>query len=161
MHIVNGKSCEAAMSAARAGLCDMIPSELLASLSPVDLERVVCGLPKISVAAWKSATIYEPKVSSAEEQRRVDWFWEAIESFTPSDQTLVLHFWAAYTHLPHSGFEGLNFKVRFDEKLTTDHLPMAQTCFLTLRVPKYTSAAQCAERLLHAVRTGYTGFGFA
>jgi len=161
MHVVDGKSCEAAMYAAREGLCDIIPPEILASLSPVDLERVVCGLPKIAVAAWKSATIYEPKITSAEEQRRVDWFWEAIESFTPSDQALVLHFWAAYTHLPHSGFEGLNFKVRFDEKLSTDHLPMAQTCFLTLRIPKYTSAEQCATRLLHAVRTGCTGFGFA
>jgi len=161
MDLVNGESCEAVMHSARKGLCDVIPSELLSSLSPVDLERVVCGLPKISVEAWKIATIYEPKISTPEEQRRVQWFWDAIEGFTPSDQALVLHFWAAYTHLPHSGFEGLNFKIRFDEKLSTDHLPMAQTCFLTLRIPKYTSAAQCSARLLHAVRTGCTGFGFA
>jgi hypothetical protein len=38
---------------------------------------------------------------------------------------------------------------------------MAQTCFLTLKLPKYASAEQTAARLLHAVRTGSSGFGFA
>ena len=161
MDIVNGESIAAATEAARKGLCDVIPAELLASLSPVDLERMVCGLPKISVEAWRKATIYEPKSSSPEDERRIEWFWEAISNFSPSDQALLLHFWAAYTHLPHSGFDGLHFKVRFDEKLSTDHLPMAQTCFLTLRIPKYVSAEQCSARLLHAVRTGSSGFGFA
>ena len=161
MELVNGHSISEVSRAARKGLCDVIPSELLSSLSPVDLERLVCGLPKISVEAWKQATIYEPKISSSEEERRVEWFWEAVESFTQADQALLLHFWAAYTHLPHSGFDGLNFKVRFDEKLSTDHLPMAQTCFLTLRIPRYNSAEQCAARLLHAIRTSNTGFGFA
>ena len=161
MEMVNGESIETVAQAARKGVCDVIPAELLSSLSPVDLERMVCGLPKISIEAWRKATIYEPKVASPEEERRVEWFWQAIESFSSSDQALLLHFWAAYTHLPHSGFEGLNFKVRFDDKLSTDHLPMAQTCFLTLRIPKYVSAEQFSMRLLHAVRTGSSGFGFA
>jgi len=161
MEMVHGESIEVVAQAARKGLCDVIPAELLSSLSPVDLERLVCGLPKISVEAWKKATIYEPKVTTPEEERRVEWFWEAITQFSSADQALLLHFWAAYTHLPHSGFEGLNFKVRFDEKLSTDHLPMAQTCFLTLKLPKYASAEQTAARLLHAVRTGSSGFGFA
>ena len=161
MELVQGESIDAVAQAARKGLCDVIPAELLSSLSPVDLERLVCGLPRISVEAWKKATIYEPRVSTTDEERRVEWFWEAVTSFASTDQALLLHFWAAYTHLPHSGFDGLNFKIRFDEKLSTDHLPMAQTCFLTLRIPKYTSAEQCSQRLLHAVRTGSSGFGFA
>lgn len=161
MDIVNGESIAAVTEATRKGLCDVIPAELLASLSPVDLERMVCGLPKISLESWKKATIYEPKATSSEDERRIEWFWEAVLNFSPSDQALLLHFWAAYTHLPHSGFDGLHFKIRFDEKLSTDHLPMAQTCFLTLRIPKYVSAEQCSARLLHAVRTGSSGFGFA
>jgi hypothetical protein len=161
MEYVRGGSIAEVARAARKGLCDVIPAELLSSLSAVDLERLVCGLPKISVKAWREATIYEPKVSSPEEERRVEWFWNAVNGFTSADQALLLHFWAAYTHLPHSGFEGLHFKIRFDEKLSTDHLPMAQTCFLTLRIPRYVSAEQCTTRLLHAIRTGNTGFGFA
>jgi len=161
MEFVRGGSIADVARAARKGLCDVIPAELLSSLSAVDLERLVCGLPKISVEAWREATIYEPKASSPEEERRVEWFWNAVNSFTSADQALLLHFWAAYTHLPHSGFEGLHFKIRFDEKLSTDHLPMAQTCFLTLRIPRYMSAEQCTTRLLHAIRTGNTGFGFA
>jgi hypothetical protein len=132
MEYVRGGSIAEVARAARKGLCDVIPAELLSSLSAVDLERLVCGLPKISVKAWREATIYEPKVSSPEEERRVEWFWNAVNGFTSADQALLLHFWAAYTHLPHSGFEGLHFKIRFDEKLSTDHLPMAQTCFLTV-----------------------------
>jgi hypothetical protein len=51
-------------------------------------------------------------------------------------------------------------KVRFDPSLSTEHLPTAQTCFLTLRMPIYASKSQLSERLLLAISYATSGFGF-
>jgi hypothetical protein len=35
-----------------------------------------------------------------------------VESFEPAERQHLLHFWASYTRLPHTNFQGLHFKVR-------------------------------------------------
>lgn len=161
METVRGKSIVPALRALRSGLTDVISAELLTTFTPLELERLVCGVPKIDVAAWREATSHEGRVGDESVlTRQATWLWEAVESFEAAERQRLLHFWASYTRLPHTNFQGLHFKVHFDPTLSTEHLPTAQTCFLTLRMPVYSSASQLSERLLHATRYASSGFSF-
>ena len=161
METVRGKSILPALRAMRCGLTEVIPAELLTTFTPLELERLVCGMPKIDVAAWRQATSHEGRGGDESTlTRHAKWLWEAVEGFEPAERQHLLHFWASYTHLPHTNFRGLHFKVRFDPTLSTEHLPTAQTCFLTLRMPIYSSASQLNERLLVAIRYASNGFSF-
>jgi hypothetical protein len=37
----------------------VIPGELLTTFTPLELERLACGMPDIDVAAWRGATSHE------------------------------------------------------------------------------------------------------
>lgn len=161
METVHGKSILPALRALRSGLTQVIPAELLTTFTPLELERLVCGAPKIDVASWREATSHEGRGGDESMlTQQATWLWEAVEAFDPRERQKLLHFWASYTRLPHTKFQGLHFKVRFDPTLSTEHLPTAQTCFLTLRMPIYASAEQLSERLLRAIRYASSGFAF-
>ena len=156
------------LAAFTSGFDEVVPRELVSSWECDDLELLVCGLQDINVAAWEQATTYEPKTSSnsaapgvVTTETRSRWFWEAVKSMNSEQKHALLHFWTAFRKLPHTGFRGLRFKIRFDDQKSSKHLPMAQTCFLTLRVPKYASYEETREKLVTAISECCFGFGFS
>jgi hypothetical protein len=156
------------LAAFTSGFDEVVPRELVSSWECDDLELLVCGLQDINVAAWEQATTCEPKTSSnsaapgvVTTETRSRWFWEAVKSMNSEQKHALLHFWTAFRKLPHTGFRGLRFKIRFDDQKSSKHLPMAQTCFLTLRVPKYASYEETREKLVTAISECCFGFGFS
>ena len=76
METVRGKSILLALRAIRCGLTEVIPAELLTTFTPLELERLVCGMPKIDVAAWREATSYEGRGGDESTlTRQAVWLW--------------------------------------------------------------------------------------
>ena len=166
--ITSNQDIRVNLAAFTSGFDEVVPRELVSSWECEDLELLVCGLQDIDVAAWEQATTYDPKpppnstapgVVAAETRSR--WFWDAVKSMNSEQKHALLHFWTAFRKLPHTGFRGLRFKLRFDDQKSAKHLPMAQTCFLTLRVPKYVSQEETKEKLVKAISECCFGFGFS
>ena len=155
----NGDDITLNLEAFASGFDEVIPRELLGSWECDDLELLICGMQDINVGEWKKATLYEPNQN--QECAQAKWFWEAVHSMNTEKKHSLLHFWTAFRKLPHTGFHGLRFKLRFDDQMSPKHLPMAQTCFLTLRVPKYKSFEETKARLETAISECCFGFGFS
>ena len=154
------------LAAFSSGFDEVVPRELVSSWEWEDLELLVCGLQDINVISWEQATTYEPKppphcTLAVTTETRARWFWDAVKSMNSEQKHALLHFWTAFRKLPHTGFRGLRFNLRFDDQKSSNHLPMAQTCFFTLRVPNYASYEETKEKLLKAISECCFGFGFS
>ena len=144
------------LAAFSSGFDEVVPRELVSSWEWEDLELLVCGLQDINVISWEQATTYEPKppphcTLAVTTETRARWFWDAVKSMNSEQKHALLHFWTAFRKLPHTGSRGLRFNLRFDDQKSSNHLPMAQTCFFTLRVPNYASYEETKEKLLKAI----------
>ena len=94
-------SCDDRMASVRCGLASVIPLQLLKILTPADLDLRVCGVPDINLdylrvrpclqtnvfnlllflfVVVKKHTKYH--VGLEETDRHVQFFWEALESFS-------------------------------------------------------------------------------
>jgi hypothetical protein len=74
----------------RAGICSVIPEQLLGFMTWEELERRVCGSAEIDIASLKRHTQYRLGVDK--DSTHVKMFWEVLESFSQTDRRLFLRF---------------------------------------------------------------------
>ncbi|KAM4722366.1 E3 ubiquitin-protein ligase HECTD3 [Rhinophrynus dorsalis] len=131
------------IGALQAGLLKVVPQAVLDLLTWQELERRVCGDPEISVEALKKLTRFEDLEPT---DIRVQYFWEALNSFTNEDRSRFLRFITGRSRLPAPIYI-------YPDKSgsdTTDSLPESSTCSSTLYLPNYASAKVCEEKLRYA-----------
>ena len=57
----------------------------------------------------------------------IDWFWQAVESFTQEELSKLLQFTTGSSQLPPGGFGELTPPFRITRSPTSDALPTAHT----------------------------------
>jgi len=134
------------------GISLVLPQRLLSLFTWEQLERLACGSADVSVEVLRGRTKYGVGVSSV--QRHVRYFWAALRGFTPEQRSAFLRFVWGRSRLPISAAEwgDTRFTLHTKQSPRPDALfPVAHTCFFSLELPAYTSAAICRERLLYAI----------
>lgn len=88
----------------------------------------------------------------------IQFFWQAVTSFSPDDRALLLKFITSCSRPPLLGFGELNPKIciRFSSA-DQSRLPTASTCVNLLKLPGYKDFETLKEKLLYAVRSA-SGF---
>ncbi|XP_068190129.1 probable E3 ubiquitin-protein ligase HERC1 isoform X2 [Antennarius striatus] len=136
------------VAAVREGMSAIIPVPLLSLLTAQQLERLVCGMPEVSVEMLKKLVRYRDVTES---HQLIGWFWQSLEEFTNEERVLFLRFVSGRSRLPSNPADiSQKFQIiKVDRPL--NGLPTAQTCFFLFRLPPYTSQAVLAERLRYSI----------
>ncbi len=71
------------------------------------------------------------------------FFWAALEQLSTEELSGFINFCSGRSRLPHNPNEKSNFKITSPPPQSInypdDYLPIAQTCFFSLSLPKYSS----------------------
>ena len=138
-------------------LDDELRAKLRRFCTIAELQLMLCGVAEIDVDDWQSSTKYDGGYSAESDQ--VKWFWAEVRRMTPEDRGRLLHFCTGSARAPATGFANLMGysggaalpqQQRFTVEratLSVDRLPVASTCFNTLKLPPYPSAQALAEKL--------------
>ena len=164
------KSIESQMKEFMKGFNFFIPSELIRPFDEKQLEMLISGLPDFDIEDFKKNTnivvMPDRNRNEALEERKKkysEWFWRAVESFTPEERIMLLQFTTGMGVVPPNGFCGLeSLGGRFEVNITgsTDALPTSHTCFNRIDIPPYPTYEMFREKL-HTVIKYSVGFGFA
>jgi E3 ubiquitin-protein ligase HERC1 len=132
----------------REGICELAPVPII-DLMPINsLEKMIVGLPSISVDALKLVARYR---NSEPGCPFIDWFWQILEEMSEEDKVLFMIFVSGRSRLPGNP---VDFNQRFQVLLVDgplDGLPTAQTCFFQLRLPPYSSKRIMAKKMSYAI----------
>ena len=142
------RQCDALLQ----GLSHTVPQRLLSLMTWQQLELVACGVADVDVDELRARSRYGVGVSGS--QRHVRHFWHALRRFTPHERRLFLRFVWGRSRLPMSDAEWGDTRFTLHTKQTArpdSVYPVAHTCFFSLELPMYSSAAVCYERLRYAV----------
>lgn len=144
---------EAGLAELHRGLAEVIPVELLQLFTANELDVALCGEPEVDIDVLKRVTEYEG-VSPTD--RHVQYFWEALVMMSSSDRSKFINFCSGRSRLPASiGEFSMNFKLTSPPPQSVDapdeYLPIAQTCFFCLSLPKYSSTQICLQKLKYAI----------
>jgi hypothetical protein len=168
-HYLVGRSREG-ISLIVEGFKDVIPKSVLRggdggrgggqnaqSISALDLELIVTGMPDLDVYEWKKytgGTINQHPIL-------LDWFFDVVNEMDVEHRAKLLSYTCGSSRLPASGFQGLK-PTAFHINITgasADMLPSAHTCFNQLDMPPYTSKEQLKKKLFLAIEECQS-FGF-
>jgi ubiquitin-protein ligase E3 C len=87
----------------------------------------------------------------------IQWFWDALRSFSAEQQSAFLMFVTSCSRQPLLGFEHLRPQMCIQRvPLQGDdiRLPSSATCMNLLKLPAYTSPEMLREKLLYAITAG-------
>ncbi|KAH7467190.1 E3 ubiquitin-protein ligase UPL6 [Phytophthora ramorum] len=143
-------------AAFRMGLSDLIHPRWLQMFNEPELQVLISGKSgKIDVDDLKANARYAGGYYALD--KRVAWLWQALASFTPSEQAAFLRFATSCQRAPSLGFGSLTpqfcvqkIPIRSDDEL----LPSSSTCFNTLKLPTYSSYKVLRAKLLTSISSG-------
>eukprot|EP00854_Cymbomonas_tetramitiformis_P006315 gene6315-7567_t len=133
--VISGVVC-----AMREGLLDIVPMECLRLLTWKELELAVCGDVEIPVAEIRSSCVVEGVGDVV-----MGWLWRALEEFSAEERSLFLRFVTGQGRLP------VEIKVASNGE-NSDRLPMAATCYNTLKLPSYNNYENLRDKLRMAIQ---------
>ncbi|KUF75957.1 E3 ubiquitin-protein ligase UPL6 [Phytophthora nicotianae] len=143
-------------TAFRIGLSDLIDPRWLQMFNEPELQVLISGKSgKIDIDDLKANSRYAGGYYALD--KRVAWLWQALASFTPSEQAAFLRFTTSCQRAPSLGFASLTpqfcvqkIPIRSDDEL----LPSSSTCFNTLKLPTYSSYKVLRAKLLMSISSG-------
>ncbi|CAH0487660.1 unnamed protein product [Peronospora farinosa] len=143
-------------SAFRMGMSDLIDPRWLQMFNEPELQVLISGKSgKIDIDDLKANSRYAGGYYALD--KRVAWLWQALASFTPSEQAAFLRFTTSCQRAPSLGFASLTpqfcvqkIPIRSDDEL----LPSSSTCFNTLKLPTYSSYKVLRSKLLTSISSG-------
>uniref|UniRef100_A0A8C0V5T7 HECT domain E3 ubiquitin protein ligase 3 n=1 Tax=Cyanistes caeruleus TaxID=156563 RepID=A0A8C0V5T7_CYACU len=130
------------IAAIRAGLLRVVPQPVLDLLTWQQMEKRICGDPEITVAELKKFIKFDDFPSN---DTRIQYFLEALNSFTSEDLSRFLKFVTGRSRLP------VQINVYPESSDALDLMPQACTCSCAFFLPNYSSAKICEELLRYAI----------
>ena len=123
---------------------------------PADAQLLLCGTADIDIDDWLAHTEYTGLSSDAPVAR---YFWDVVRSMSAEHRSKLLHFCTGSSRGPAAGFARLRgysgqehrFTLQLQPGRNVDHLPVAATCFNTLKLPEYTSEHQARNKIITAI----------
>ena len=140
------------------GLHQFVPDSLLSLFDESELELLLCGMREYSLEQLKENHIQEQGTLSS---RTVEWFWQALSSFTPEQFARLLQFTTGSSQLPPGGFGELKPLFQICASMNEASLPTAHTCFNMICLSEHSTFQSFEQALLTAINEGSEGFGFA
>ena len=142
------------LSAVWSGLASVLPVEIFSIFSAGELELLFCGKQDVDIDLLMSVTEYDSGIKA--EDAHVQYFWNALKSFSPEERAMFVKFSSACSRLPSSASEfRMPFRILKPEpQAETDPdrwLPRASTCFFSLTLPKYSSQEVATKKLRQAI----------
>jgi len=134
------------------GLSSLVPQRLLSLFTWDQLELLACGSKDIDIEVLRSKTKYGVGVSPA--QRHVRYFWQTLKKFSPERRALFLRFVWGRTRLPATAREWGDVRFTLHTRHTSSpdsSFPVAHTCFFSMELPAYSTAAITYEKILYAI----------
>jgi len=152
-----------------AGFWEVVPCDLMQIFTAEELEKVMCGIPKIELKDWQDHTFYNGKLAPSHQV--VKWFWAYLETCDDKKRSQILQFITASSVVPVEGFKGLQGS-RGDacpftiENVTYTRagqgqglqLPKTHTCFNKLDLPLYPSEEILVKSFDTAIDVECVGF---
>jgi len=135
------------------GAAATVPVELFALFDAVELEEVMCGSADVSVDELKSNARYE---GVEPDEPHIGYFWEALESFDTRELSAFIEFCSGSARPPRGDNQHAAQCLKITppppgaDEHPDDYLPLSQTCFFSLSLPRYSSATVCARKLRYA-----------
>ncbi|KAG2436520.1 hypothetical protein HXX76_006818 [Chlamydomonas incerta] len=121
-----------------------------------ELERLVCGNPRLDFTALREAARYEGGFGRG--SVAVSWLWDIVlHELGPEEQRAFLKFFTGSDRSPLGGLGSLRPVIQRDGP-DSHKLPTAHTCFNTLLLPEYASRTKLL-RLLRLAINNSEGFG--
>jgi hypothetical protein len=141
------------LRALREGLSAVLPVEVFPLFTPMELERLICGVPSVDVDLLKQCTEYD---CVDPDSPHVQAFWEVLQEMQPEERTAFLRFVWARSRMPSSANDfPMSFKIQAPQggahETPDSYLPHAQTCFFSLSLPAYSSKEVLRQKLLFAI----------
>lgn len=139
------------------GFRDLIPMAWLRMFGAEELQILLTGEKRaIDIENLRAHTRYSGGYHPS--QPIIQWFWEALRSFTPDQQSMFLMFVTSCSRQPLLGFQHLNPPVCIQRVPLTaeggDRLPSSATCMNLLKLPAYPTPEMLREKLLYAITAG-------
>ena len=135
------------------GISSMLPARLLPLFSWHEFELMACGAPDVDIDVLKAHTKYGVTVDPHKDPH-IKLLWQVLEAFTGEQRSLFLTFIWGRNRLPltEDDWGEQHMRIHTLETRRPDgHFPVAHTCFFSLELPAYTTAAICHARLLYAI----------
>ncbi|GIL57699.1 hypothetical protein Vafri_12863 [Volvox africanus] len=121
-----------------------------------ELERLVCGNPRLDFVALRDAARYEGGYTR--DSPAVSWLWDIVlHELRAEDQRAFLKFFTGSDRSPLGGLGSLRPVIQRDGP-DSHKLPTAHTCFNTLLLPEYCNREKLAGLLQLAINNS-EGFG--
>ena len=136
------------------GLPQFVPDSLLSLFDESELELLLCGVREYNLEDFKK---HHSRVFGVP-SRSVQWFWQALGTFSPEQMARLLQFSTGSSQLPPGGFAELKPKYTIAKNFG-GALPTAHTCFNRICLPDHPSFGQFEKALLTAINEGNEGFG--
>jgi len=136
------------------GMSCVLPAEIFSIFSSAELESLFCGEPEVDISLLQKVTEYEGVSAS---DRHIAQFWEALQMMSSAELSQFINFCSGRARLPSSAADlPMNFKLTGpppqSEINPDEYLPIAQTCFFSLSLPKYSSTMVCLNKLKYAIK---------
>ena len=139
------------------GVYDVLPFNQLSILAADELGEMLTGSSTgdIDVDDLRSSATVTPATAAGSEL--IEWFWSIVESLDREDLVKFIEFVSGLSRPPLHGFTGIDgskkwLSISVERGLLTNSLPLAQTCFQQIRIPRYSSKNKLKKRLLMAIR---------
>lgn len=145
------------------GLNSVIPTHLIKTFDPKELELMFSGMPEVDLQDLKDNTEY---FDYNENSPVIQRFWEVMQEFDEPTKAGFLQFVTGTSKVPVEGFShlrGMGGIQRFNihKAFDTSKLPTSHTCMNQLDLPNYETKEELKDKLMKAILYGKEGFGFA
>jgi len=141
------------------GFSDLIHPNWIRIFSLHELQELISGKEgDIDVDDWRRHAAYSGGYTDS--HPTIEWFWQAINEFSPDQQAALLRFVSSSPRAPLLGFGSMypSFCIhRVDGEM---RLPTASTCMNLLKLPEYSSLELLRQKLLVSISSN-TGFGYS
>jgi len=148
------------------GFYDIVDRKWLTIFNVNEFQKVLSGVDDdINVDDWEKHAAYDGGFSRSSKQ--VKWFWKTVRKMSPEEKKQLMRFTTSASRPPIMGFKHLEppFTIRpidagnqgiasrffFKNRAAKGNLPMAATCFNTLKLPVYNSKGLLEQKLKQAI----------
>mmetsp|Transcript_21976 Transcript_21976/g.65861 ORF Transcript_21976/g.65861 Transcript_21976/m.65861 type:complete len:512 (-) Transcript_21976:63-1598(-) len=151
----------AQMHAVRAGFNAVFSLDALKIFSPAELELIVSGSEPAPWDAHELKSAMNADHGYSRDSIELKYLCDVMSEFDADEQRLFLSFITGSPRLPVGGFAALRPRftvVRKKVSRPDDELPSVMTCQNYLKLPPYSSAEVCRNRLTLAMNEGRGSF---
>ena len=135
-----------------------MPCELFALFSAAQLDELVCGPRLICVVELRHLASYEGVGAS---EPHVLLLWDALATFDARELAQFVEFCSGSARAPRKDAPRSTRSLKLTppppgaDANPDQYLPLSQTCFFSLALPRYTTLQACCTKLRYAIKNAH------